>query len=143
MVVFAILLLLVGAAGHTVLTMTTAPTIEERAHAEAVRRAALIGRTLVNGNAVDATALGQDVARNDRVDVMRVDGTDRRHSPGVRLLFRVHVEMSRPGMAGLTRTELAVCFRQTLDEERGDFSQLEVPCPPTASPTPPSSPVPR
>lgn len=145
----AILLLLVGAAGHTVLTILTEPTIEERAHDEAVRRAARIGHALVHGNAVDAAALGQDAARNDRVDVVRVDGTDRRRSPGVRLLFRVHVEMSRPGMAGLTRTELAVCFRQVIDEERGDFSQLEVPCPPAAGPTPtptpppPTSPVPR
>ncbi len=144
---FAILLLLVGTAGHTVLTILTSPTIEERAHEEAVRRAALIGHALVHGDAVDAAALGQDAARNDRVDVVRVEGTDRRRSPGVRLLFRVRVEMSQPGMAGLTRTELAVCFRQTIDEERGDFSRLEVPCPPPVDPTPtppPSaSPVPR
>ncbi|MBE1492577.1 hypothetical protein [Plantactinospora soyae] len=141
-VVLAILLLLVASVGHTILTITTEPSIEERAHSEAVRRAALVGDALVHGVADGATELGQSAARNDRVDVLTVDGTDRRHSPGVRVVFRVHVTMSQPVMAGRASTEMRVCFRQVLDQERRDFSRTQVPCPETAPPDGTSTPVP-
>ncbi|WP_230393507.1 hypothetical protein [Plantactinospora alkalitolerans] len=133
-VVLAILLLLVASVGHTILTITTEPSIEERAHSEAERRAAVIGDALVHGVADDAAGLGQSAARNDRVDVLTVDGTDRRHSPGVRVVFRVHVTMSQPLMAGRASTEMRVCFRQVLDQERRDFSRSQVPCPDNAPP---------
>jgi len=141
-VVLAILLLLVASVGHTILTITTEPSIEERAHSEAVRRAALVGDALVHGVADGATELGQSAARNDRVDVLTVDGTDRRHSPGVRVVFRVHVTMSQPVMAGRASTEMRVCFRQVLDQDRRDFSRTQVPCPETAPPDGTPTPVP-
>jgi hypothetical protein len=140
--VLAILLLLVASAGHTILTITTAPSIEERAHDEAVRQAALIGDALVHGIADGAAELGQNAARNDRVDVLTVDGTDRRRSPGVRVVFRVRVTMSRPVMAGRAAAEVQVCFRQVLDRERGDFSRTTVPCPQTPLPGATSTPGP-
>jgi hypothetical protein len=155
--VLAILALLLGSAAHTILTIATEPSIEERAHSEAVRRATLICDSLVRGVADGAAELGQSVAGNDHVDVLTVDGTDRRRSPGVRVVFRVRVEMSRAVMAGRARTEVQVCFRQVVDAERGDFSRTLVPCPdnrpsggepgpgpddpPSASPAP-SSPAP-
>ncbi|MFD0970371.1 hypothetical protein [Plantactinospora endophytica] len=130
----AILLLLVGSAGHTIMRIATEPSIEERARQEAVRQAAVIGDALVHGIGDSAAALGETAGRSGRVDVLSVDGTDRRHSPGVRLVFRVHVTMSRPGMAGRRQTEVRICFRQVVDRERADFSRMEVPCPDTLLP---------
>ncbi|MFY1672404.1 hypothetical protein ACN27G_20950 [Plantactinospora sp. WMMB334] len=144
-VALAILLLLVGSAGHTIMSMVTEPSIEERARQEAVRQAAAIGDALVYGAGDSAAELRETAARSDRVEVLRVDGTDRRHSPGVRLVFRVHVTMSRAAMAGRRQVEVRVCFRQVVDQERADFSRIELPCPdtllpgttPTAVPAPP------
>ncbi|MDG4788960.1 hypothetical protein O7626_24030 [Micromonospora sp. WMMD1102] len=125
----AILLLLVGSAAHTILRMATEPSIEERARQEAVRQAALIGDALVHGVGDTAAELGQAAARDGRAEVISVDGTDRRRSPGVRMVFRVRVAMSRPAMAGSRQTEVRICFRQVVDHERADFSRVEVPCP--------------
>lgn len=145
-VVLAILVLLGGSAAHTILTITTEPSIEELARTEATRRAAVIGEALRYGGADGAADIRQAAARNHRVDVLTVDGTDRRHSPGVRLVFRVHVAMSRPAMAGRTRTEVRVCFRQVLDQERADFSRTRVACPDVGllggTPTPEPAPMP-
>ncbi|MDW5322897.1 hypothetical protein R6Y94_03430 [Plantactinospora sp. KLBMP9567] len=145
-VALTILLLLVGSAAHTIMGIATEPSIEERARLEAVRQAALIGDALVYGVGDSAAELGQTAARSGRVDVLRVDGTDRRRSPGVRMVFRVHVAMSRPAMAGRKQAEVRICFRQVVDQERADFSRTEVPCPdsllpgmtPTAVPTHPA-----
>ncbi|MEQ4302200.1 hypothetical protein ABNF97_12540 [Plantactinospora sp. B6F1] len=146
MVALAILVLLVGSAAHTIIRIATEPSIEERARQEAVRQAALIGEALVHGVGDSAAELGQTATRSGRVEVLSVNGTDRRRSPGVRLVFRVHVTMSRPAMAGRKRTEVRVCFRQVVDQERADFSRVEVPCPdsmlpgmtPTAVPSQPA-----
>ncbi|GAA3745724.1 hypothetical protein GCM10022225_31780 [Plantactinospora mayteni] len=145
-VALAILLLLVGSAAHTITSIATEPSIEERARQEAVRQAAVIGDALVHGVGDSAAELGQTATRNGRVEVLSVDGTDRRRSPGVRMVFRVHVAMSRPAMAGRKQAEVRICFRQVVDQERADFSRIEVPCPdsllpgmtPTAAPTHPA-----
>ncbi|WP_159079602.1 hypothetical protein [Plantactinospora sp. BC1] len=142
----AILLLLVGSAAYTIMGMATEPSIEEQARQEAVRQAALIGDALVHGVGDSAAALGETAARSGRVEVLSVDGTDRRRSPGVRMVFRVHVAMSRPAMAGRKQAEVRICFRQVVDQERADFSRVEVPCPdsllpgmtPTAAPSEPA-----
>ena len=126
----AVLALLVILAGYAVLTIAAEPTIEEKAHSEAVRRAGLIGDVLMREPTDEAAELAQRVARETDVEVLRVDGTDRRRSPGVRLVYRVRVALSRPTMAGRAAAEVAVCFRQVLDAERSDYSRAEIPCPP-------------
>ena len=143
-VVLAFLLLLAGSAGYVVLAVATEPPIEELAHREAVWRARLIGDALAYGVTDGAAELGRTAARGGQVDVLTVDGVDRRTSPGVRLVFRVHVAMSRPRMAGRAEAEVDVCFRQVLDKQRDDYSRTEVPCPgaaPVIAP-PPRSPTP-
>ncbi len=141
----AILVLLVGAVGYSVLAVVMAPSLEESAHREAVRQAALLGDELIAGTVDDAAELGQLAARGLNVDVLLVDGTDRRRSPGVRLTYRVHVTMSRPVLAGQAGAEVDVCFRQILDHESGNYTRTELPCPavlpPPARPSPTSQPT--
>ncbi|MGI5214081.1 hypothetical protein [Plantactinospora sp. CA-290183] len=134
----AILPLLAASAGYVVLAMVLTPTIEERAHREAVRQAAVLGDALVRGAADEAADIGRSAGRDPNVEVLTVDGADRRASPGVRLVFRVHVAVSRPAMAGRASAEVDVCFRQVLDRQRADFSRTEVPCPAVGAPPTPS-----
>ena len=131
-VVLAILVLLVGSVGHAILTITTEPSIEERAHNEAVRRAALIGDALVHGSADGVAELGQTTARSNRSTCYgrrrhRRDSPVCGGLPGAR-----HDVPTRDGRP--VSTEVRVCFRQVLDQERADFSRTQVPCPDTLLP---------
>lgn len=129
------LTLLTGSIGYAVATHLSTGPLRDEAHREAVRRAAAIGADLIAGPTDDPVELGRLLAGASDVEVLSVEGRDRRHSPGVRITFRVRVEVGRRVLGGSTSLALDVCFRQILDRENEDHTRYEIPCP-TFGPSP-------